>query len=255
MSEFDIIPLMERDRHQAMEANLTLYGDPETNSAFHEGAMEEALQRFRAATAIKTFSPLGKDNWFLDVGCGQGKAVQALRKAGFSKVAGLDLGTERLTNVKARDPDSHYVAGLVQELPFVSNKFSGISAFEVYEHVPPEDGSLMLGEIYRILKPGGLFVLSTLNRKSLARRIFPDASTVEAHFNEVAYDQLQENIRKAGFKIEEVKGIGLVPLMWRAQRFLPFPSLQDWNIQAGARLPSISSATLVIAQKPLRDGP
>ena len=244
MVEQSVDPL----RQQAVAVNLRLYGDP-TNTAFHEGAMEDALQRFRAQTAIETFSPLGKDKRFLDVGCGEGTVVQALKNTGFSEVLGLDLSVNRLKDNKLKHPDLYHVAGLVQQLPFASEIFSGVSAFEVYEHVPSEDGPLMLNEIYRVLKPGGLLVLSTLNRKSLARRIFPDTSTVEAHFNEVGYDQLQENISQAGFRIQEVRGVGLVPLMWKLQRFVPNPRIQDWNIQAGGKFPSITSETLVIAQK------
>lgn len=242
-------------RREAIHANLMLYGDPKTNTAFHEGPMEEALQRFRSTVAIDIFSLLGLDKCFLDVGCGEGTVVGALKNAGFRHATGLDLSLKRLSDTRLKHPGPFYLAGLVQQLPFASNAIAGVSAFEIYEHVPPEDGPVMLAEIYRVLEPGGKLILSTLNRKSLARRIMSSASTVEAHFNEVAYNQLQDNIRQAGFTIQEVRGVGLVPLMWRLQKAVPFPVIQDWNVQAGAKFPSIASATLIIAQKPLRDGP
>lgn len=144
---------------------------------------------------------------------------------------------------------------MVQETPFPDSTFRGVVAYEVFEHLSPEDGEKMLGELYRIIKPGGCLLLSTINDLSLDRRVSrllgrKEKPSLEEHFNEISYLELQENIEKTGFIIERLEGVGIVPLMWRMQRFLPFPLVQDWNIAQAKNYPQIASETLVIAIKP-----
>jgi SAM-dependent methyltransferase len=70
------------------------------------------------------------------------------------------------------DGDIHFVsADLTKPLPFAADSFSSISAYDVLEHIPRwerlSDGSIvfpfvdLMQEIYRVLKPNGIFYAVT----------------------------------------------------------------------------------------------
>lgn len=88
----------------------------------------------------------------------------------------------------------HVFGDLTQELPFDDNTFSSISAYDVLEHIPRwerrESGihypfvSLM-NEIYRILKPGAIFIAITPAFPS------PAAFADPTHVNLIARDTIR----------------------------------------------------------------
>jgi SAM-dependent methyltransferase len=93
----------------------------------------------------------------LDVGCGS----RPRNPLGRSELFGLDIFEAKiLAGVQFRV----YSAG--DSFPFESETFDSVSAFDFLEHVPrvssrPGDSSTFIGvmnEIYRILKPGGVFI-------------------------------------------------------------------------------------------------
>lgn len=96
----------------------------------------------------------------LDVGCGN----RPRNPLGRSELFGLDIfEAESREGVRFRS----YSAG--DSFPFKSETFDSVSAFDFLEHVPrassrPGDSSTFIGvmnEIYRILKPGGVFIALT----------------------------------------------------------------------------------------------
>ncbi|MBB3992100.1 class I SAM-dependent methyltransferase [Croceicoccus naphthovorans] len=99
----------------------------------------------------------------LDLGCGDGRAVDLIRSTGASYV-GIDI--EQSPEVASRTrSDEHFLTYDGIELPFDQGHFDAIYSNQVFEHVRHPDS--LLQEIYRVLKPGGTFVaaLSYLGRK------------------------------------------------------------------------------------------
>ena len=58
-----------------------------------------------------------------------------------------------------------------EPLPFADHHFSVITFSETLEHLPVERLSFVLSEIRRVLRPGGLFIVSSPNQASLENRI------------------------------------------------------------------------------------
>jgi 2-polyprenyl-3-methyl-5-hydroxy-6-metoxy-1,4-benzoquinol methylase len=116
----------------------------------------------------------------LDVGCGEGWFTAALAERGF-EVVGVDVAAEAVRRARARYPGLAFSVCGEDSLPFGDGSFDVAWLGEVLEHV--RDGLGLLGEVARVIGPGGLLVGSTPDhgrrtrlRLGLSRRAF------ESHF-------------------------------------------------------------------------
>lgn len=95
-----------------------------------------------------------KNNKILDVGCGTGKNIEEFSK--FGTCWGIDYSTEAIAFCKKRGI-KNAVLGSIQKIPFPAKSFDFITALDVLEHV---DDSKALKEIYRVLKPKGILIVT-----------------------------------------------------------------------------------------------
>lgn len=115
---------------------------------------------------------IGADPIWLDLGCGrrtfatwlQEEQDRILPKA--KQICGVDLDLESLRE-HTLYPDKVLATGY--QLPFKSDAFDLVSANMVVEHV--DDADRLLGEIRRVIRPGGRFVFVTPNRRNLLMRL------------------------------------------------------------------------------------
>jgi ubiquinone/menaquinone biosynthesis C-methylase UbiE len=99
----------------------------------------------------------------LDLGAGTGASSRALAKT--CKTIAFDLSHLFLSSGEPHSyPDLHRVAGDAQALPFQSASFDLVGAFEMVEHV--WNVELLLEEVHRVLKPGGLVLIVSPNMLS-----------------------------------------------------------------------------------------
>lgn len=123
---------------------------------------------------------------FLDIGTGKGDLPNMLAKEGFQSYACDVLGKyfmfAQTVNFKEVDFNK-------EELPYEDNYFDYVSCLELIEHV--ENPQSILRKVYKVLKPGGIFVLTTpniLNIKSRMRFVFEGAWE---YFREPLLEQAQ----------------------------------------------------------------
>lgn len=96
----------------------------------------------------------------LDAGCGTGWFSKiAVDRGGM--VTSMDLGENLLSKV-AMKCNSERVVGSILEIPFPDNFFDIVISSEVIEHVPDQYKAMQ--ELFRVLKPGGIMVLTTPNK-------------------------------------------------------------------------------------------
>ncbi len=108
------------------------------------------------------------DKKVLDVGCGGGILSESMARRG-ADVTGIDLGTENLKAATLHAEQSGLESTLryqhipVEELAKThAGQFDVVTCMEMLEHVP--DPSSIVQACYELLAPGGVCVLSTINR-------------------------------------------------------------------------------------------
>lgn len=91
----------------------------------------------------------------LDVGTGTGVMTETLKRYG--QVTGVDKSEEAIRYCRARGI-SDIMHASAEKMPFENGRFELVCAMDILEHVENDVGVLM--EFYRILKPGGLLVVT-----------------------------------------------------------------------------------------------
>lgn len=106
---------------------------------------------------------LPENSKILDVGCGTGEQVKELLKSGFEAV-GLEPSSNMRKYAHSHLPAGAVMDGSILNIPFSDNYFDCVYAIEVLRYLHHDDNITSLKEIYRVLKPGGLFFGTFVNR-------------------------------------------------------------------------------------------
>jgi 2-polyprenyl-6-hydroxyphenyl methylase / 3-demethylubiquinone-9 3-methyltransferase len=166
----------------------------------------------------------------LDVGCGAGLAAEALARRGHD-VLGIDAAGEAIeaarTHASRADLAVSYRSCLAEDLVAEGATFPAITCLEVIEHVPDPAGFLRV--LVQLLEPGGLLVLSTLNRTrrswltaklgaEYVLRMLPMGTHDWNAF--ITPAELAAMLRAAGLRVGKTTGLALDPLTgrWRTSR-------------------------------------
>ena len=111
----------------------------------------------------------GSAKTVLDIGCGGGLVSEPLARQGF-RVTAIDATPENITAAQAHAEliglDIDYRHTNAEDLAATGAKFDVITALEIVEHVA--DVPLFLQSCRDLLAPGGILILSTLNRTPLS---------------------------------------------------------------------------------------
>lgn len=104
----------------------------------------------------------------LEVGCGEGRGVERLMRKATSFTA-VDKIEEALVVLRERFPAGKFLSMNIPPLgDLEDNTYDCVVSFQVIEHI--QNDKLYLKEIHRVLKPGGIALFTTPNRKmSLSR--------------------------------------------------------------------------------------
>lgn len=138
------------------------------NEVFRSNPVLDYEQRVRSTTVLRLLQPQ-RGETILDIGCGNARDIVPMLNAGAS-VVGVDL-SQGMIEQGRRDLAAAGVTGGVTlqvgdatALPFAAGRFDKVVCSEVIEHIPNADRAI--SEFRRVLKPGGLLVVSTPNRRS-----------------------------------------------------------------------------------------
>ena len=127
----------------------------------------------------------------LDIACGEGYGSNLLATKAIH-VSGMDIDKASIEKAKAKY-DKKNISFLVSDAEKISandNEFDLVACFETLEHLA--DHASMLKEIKRVLKPGGLLIISTPDKKTYAdQRGYKNPF----HVKELYYDEFDNLLR------------------------------------------------------------
>jgi SAM-dependent methyltransferase len=175
-----------------------------------KGLLEPVLADLRAQRANKLIPSRLRTGRILDIGCGS--FPYFLAHTSFAEKFAIDqfpLSQQALSELQIES----YTLDLETktQLPFDANFFEAVTLLAVVEHLNPEHMAILFKEIYRVLKPGGMVILTTPAAwsdgllKFMARAGL--VSAVEIHEHTYAYNLplLGWYFGQAGFEMKKVK--------------------------------------------------
>jgi SAM-dependent methyltransferase len=195
----------------------------------------------------------------LDAGCGRSLFTEIRADWPF-RIAAADVDFDLIASRKAEFEDVRWLVADAYPLPFGSGAFDALFAGELIEHLPdPRPG---VAEFHRVLKPGGILILTTPNRRRLANVVDrSDRPYSPDHLSELSFDEVRALLGDNGFEVLQSTGLHLeVMLNWLS----PEPKLdrlqRRWNrpwaiplmkvlLKAGALAPRYSLDLIFVARR------
>ncbi|MDI9633328.1 MAG: flippase-like domain-containing protein [Methanolinea sp.] len=102
----------------------------------------------------------------LDLGCGSGVQIAAVRREYKGEVIGIDLNRNALLYARGKNiPGASFILANVHHLPIREGSVNQVICSELIEHLPRPEA--VIGEIRRVLVPGGEVVITTPNERSI----------------------------------------------------------------------------------------
>jgi ubiquinone/menaquinone biosynthesis C-methylase UbiE len=149
---------------------------------------------------------LTPDSVVLDLCCGSAQATQYLVKYS-QNVTGLDASPLSIKRAKNNVPEADYVEGFAEKMPFSDARFDLVHTSVALHEMQPDQLRQILAEVYRVLKPGGQFVLIDLHRPTNPL-FWPGLAAFMALFEtETAWQLLETDLpgllREAGLTVQE----------------------------------------------------
>jgi SAM-dependent methyltransferase len=136
-----------------------------------------------------------------DLGCGPGQVARYLSDLGLP-VFGLDLSDGMLAEARRLNPDLDFMRGNMLQLDINDEAWGGIVAFYSLIHAPREQLGAALQELWRVLRPGGLLLLSVhIGEQDLhVEELWDEPVSLEFCFFQPA--ELERALRESGFAVE-----------------------------------------------------
>ncbi|MCD6318890.1 class I SAM-dependent methyltransferase [Candidatus Aerophobetes bacterium] len=136
----------------------------------------------------------------LDVGCGKGFLVEALREISVNAY-GIDISKYALTSSGL----TYLVLGSAENLPFRDDSFDLVTALEVVEHL--ENPEKFFIEAKRILKPKGVLFITTPSHRNKIAKQDP------THINIKSRAEWCKILQNLGFEVDKNLEIEIVEIM------------------------------------------
>jgi SAM-dependent methyltransferase len=208
---------------------------------YFEYVRSNVHDQVRTAIADTLALDAGTHGRLLDVGCWDGgMTIRYGRALGVppERLHGVDSSREALETARER-----FAAELVdleaEPLPYDDGVFTHVVCNQVLEHLKQVHHAM--DEMWRVLAPGGLLLLSVPNLSSLHNRLLLAAGrqptsirVMGPHVRGFALAELHSFLRFSGrFSLERSIGVGLYPLPEGIARPLAriFPSLSHTPLQ------------------------
>ena len=139
---------------------------------------------------------------WLDLGCGDGLTAKFVRQYfPDAEYKGIDVSDSSIQEARARGISSaEFSVYDGKNFPFPDNTFDVVFSACVFHHIPPEERDGILDECYRVLKPGGKFIVFEHNTYNpVTRKIVRDC-IFDANAILLNEGRFKKQIRSHGFR-------------------------------------------------------
>jgi len=140
-----------------------------------------------------------KDKEVVDIACGEGYGSFLMSKYA-KNVTGIDIDEDTIINANSKYKNNNlsYLQGDVSKIPLQSSTIDVVVSFETIEHTTMHNE--MMQEIKRVLKPDGLLIMSSPDKKNYSdKRGFNN----QFHVKELYLEEF-ENLIKKYFKYDKM---------------------------------------------------
>jgi len=138
-----------------------------------------------------------------DLGCGPGHVTRYLRRLG-AEAFGVDLSAGMVEQAGRLNPGIEFREGDMCSLDAEDGSWGGIVAFYSIVHLSREEVPRALGELRRVLRPGGLLLLSFHVGDEIRHLDELWGQEVSLDFYFFRAEDMEGLLGEAGFEVEEV---------------------------------------------------
>ena len=197
------------------DAWAVIYDLPLVQRATYRPVHDAVLQTLAARPAVRV----------LDLGCGTGQlATRIKRERPATDVVGCDFSAGMLSRAAGRCHQVRWIRGDAGRLPFNDGTFDVVTSTEAFHWFPDQDA--VLREVYRVLTPGGRFLLAMVNppARVVSDAFYAGSRLIGEPFYWPTRRELRERIEAAGFvvdrqqRISRLAGFLLLPVLTHAVR-------------------------------------
>lgn len=144
---------------------------------------------------LRRFAPRDRPVKLLEIGCGTGNVLSALRQLPNFELTGSEIYLNGLKHAQRRLPDVRFIQLDATDMPF-RDEFDVVGAFDVLEHIP--DDARVAQQSFAALRPGGLFVVTVPQYQWM----WSDLDEIVKHQRRYSRRQLLDLLTGAGFEIQ-----------------------------------------------------
>jgi SAM-dependent methyltransferase len=185
---------------------LSEYRTAETNDLWFDVLTSErqlALDREKFADILDLLEPYRGEARLLDIGCSIGLFLDLARERGWDGV-GIEFAPRALAYAR-----EHYGLDVLdvslEEAGFEPESFDAVGLLSVLEHT--NEPARMLGDVARVLRPGGAVYVVVPNVESLACRVLHERARTFDGRNHLVYfspSTLSDLLDRCGFDVPHV---------------------------------------------------
>lgn len=137
-----------------------------------------------------------------DLGCGPGQIARYLHRQG-AQTLGVDLSPCMIAEAQRLNPDIPFHQGDMLALPDADNSWGGIAAFYCIIHIPRAQVVDALREMKRVLKPGGVLLVTFHIGDEIKHLDEWWEKPVNLDFAFYLPAEMETWLKEAGFELEE----------------------------------------------------
>jgi len=137
-----------------------------------------------------------------DLGCGPGQIARYLHRQGVEAL-GVDLSPRMVAEAQQLNPDIPFHQGDMLSLPDADNSWGGIAAFYCIIHIPREQIVDALREMKRVLKAGGVLLVTFHIGEEIKHLDEWWEKSVDLDFVFYLPEEMESWLKEAGYELEE----------------------------------------------------